>query len=135
MVTAGDVRANRYDVVLESVGGVGSEPILIAVTAVAPLGQVVAIGVYRPQATADLPVRRLLEKESTLRGSKAYRVNAQRDDFARALELLATQTRDFASIITATPAWTPGDPRPPALESRQPLKTVFVIAPRSIDGT
>jgi L-iditol 2-dehydrogenase len=134
-VTAHDLPANRYDVVLESVGGVGSEPILIAVTAVAPLGQVVAIGVYRPQATADLPVRRLLEKESTLRGSKAYRVNDRRDDFATALELLTTQTRDFASIITATPTWTPGDPQSPALEPRHPLKTVYVIASRMTDGS
>ncbi|MFD4431529.1 hypothetical protein, partial [Nocardia sp. NPDC058497] len=74
-VLATDVSANSYDVVVEAVGGTSSEPILIAVTAVAPLGQVVALGVYHAQATADLSVRQLLEKETTLRGSKAYRVN------------------------------------------------------------
>lgn len=134
-VTARGVPVNRYDVVLESVGGVGSEPILTAVTAVAPLGQVVAIGVYRPEATADLPVRALLEKESTLRGSKAYRVTERRDDFATALELLATRTRDFASIITATPALTPAAVQSPDLLSRGPLKTVYVRAEAPTGGT
>jgi threonine dehydrogenase-like Zn-dependent dehydrogenase len=119
--------------VVESVGGTSSEPILTAVTAVAPLGQVVALGVYPPQVTAGLLVRRLLEKESTLRGSKAYRVNNDRDDFATALELLATTPADFASIITATPSWSPDNPQPPVLERRHALKIVYLNQPHATD--
>jgi threonine dehydrogenase-like Zn-dependent dehydrogenase len=108
---------------------------LTAVEAVAPLGQVVALGVYSPRATADLPVRKLLEKESRLRGSKAYRVHQDRDDFATALDLLATRATDFASIITSTPTWSPGDPQPPALDRRRPLKTVYLSRHGATDHT
>jgi threonine dehydrogenase-like Zn-dependent dehydrogenase len=52
----------HYDVVLEAVGGMSSAPILTAISAVAPLGQVVALGVYRPDLAAVIPVRTLLKK-------------------------------------------------------------------------
>ena len=84
-----DLLVTHYDVILEAVGGVSSEPILTAISAVAPLGQVVALGVYRPNLAAVIPVRTLLEEESTLCGSKAYRVNDKRDDCAAALRILA----------------------------------------------
>lgn len=118
--------SDRYDVVIESVGGMSSEPILTAVTAVAPLGQVVCLGVYSPHVTAEFPVRRLLEKESTVRGSKAYRVNDDRDDFAAALELLATDPDVYAPIITSTPTWSPDGPQPRLLERRNGLKIIYV---------
>jgi threonine dehydrogenase-like Zn-dependent dehydrogenase len=51
----------HYDVVLEVAGGISSAPILTAILAVAPLGQVVALGVYRPDLAAVIPVRTLLE--------------------------------------------------------------------------
>jgi threonine dehydrogenase-like Zn-dependent dehydrogenase len=126
VVTSSDVRPDHYDVVVESVGGVNNAAILTAVTAVAPMGQLVALGVYSPEATADLPVRRLLEKESTLRGSKAYRVSDDRDDFATALALIESKTDDFAPIITATPAWSPTSQPPPVLERRNDIKIVYV---------
>jgi threonine dehydrogenase-like Zn-dependent dehydrogenase len=124
VVTAEDLSSDPYHVVVESAGGTSSEPILMAVAAVAPLGTVVALGVYSPQATVSLPVRNLLEKESTLRGSRAYRVNDDGDDFAAALELLATAPGDFASIITSTHPWSPN--QPPVLERGRGLKTVYV---------
>jgi threonine dehydrogenase-like Zn-dependent dehydrogenase len=126
VVTAEDVRVGHYHVVVETVGGMTSEPILTAVTAVAPLGQVVALGVFPPHVTAGLPVRSLLEKEAMLRGSKAYRVHENRDDFAVALQLIATVPDDFAPVITSTPSWSPGSPQQPQLEHRGPLKTVYV---------
>jgi threonine dehydrogenase-like Zn-dependent dehydrogenase len=131
VVTAGDLLADHYDVVVESVGGASSEPILTAVTAVAPLGQIVALGVYRPDATAELPVRGLLEKESTLRGSKAYRVSDSHDDFATALALLATAPDAFASVITSTSTWSPDDPQPSVFERRHVLKTVYMNEPHA----
>jgi len=134
VATADTLAATQYDVVLESVGGVSSEPILTAVTAVAPLGQVVALGVYVPNVAAGIPVRTLLEKESTLRGSKAYRVNDQRDDFAAALDLLAINPRAYAPVITSTPSWSPYGPQPPVLERRtNTLKTVYVHEPAATD--
>jgi threonine dehydrogenase-like Zn-dependent dehydrogenase len=51
----------HYDVVLELAGGISSAPILTAILAVASLGQVVALGVYRPDLAAVIPVRTLLE--------------------------------------------------------------------------
>lgn len=111
----------------QAVGGISSAPILTAISAVAPLGQVVALGVYRPALAAVIPVRTLLEKESTLRGSKAYRVSAERDDFATALGQLADCRDAYSPIITATPSWSPDDPQPPELERRNGmLKTVYV---------
>jgi threonine dehydrogenase-like Zn-dependent dehydrogenase len=101
VVTVEDLPLTHYDVVLEAVGGISSAPILTAILAVAPLGQVVALGVYRPDLAAVIPVRTLLEKESTLRGSKAYRVSAERDDFAAALEHLATCRDAYSPVITA----------------------------------
>lgn len=62
VVTLEDLPVAHYDVVLEAVGGISSEPILTAISAVAPLGQVVALGVYRPNLAAVIPVRTLLEK-------------------------------------------------------------------------
>jgi threonine dehydrogenase-like Zn-dependent dehydrogenase len=127
VVTMEDLPVTHYDVVLEAVGGISSAPILTAILAVAPLGQVVALGVYRPDLAAVIPVRTLLEKESTLRGSKAYRVSAERDDFATALEHLATCRDAYSPIITCTPPWSPDDPQPPELERRNgTLKTVYV---------
>ncbi|MBR7827801.1 alcohol dehydrogenase catalytic domain-containing protein [Actinospica sp. MGRD01-02] len=126
VVTARDLPANHYDVVVESAGGVSSEPILVAARAVAPLGHVVALGVYAQQTTADIPVRALLEKESMLRGSKAYRAGPDRDDFASALSLLAAAPGDFEPIISSTPRWSLDDPRPPAIERGSGLKTVYV---------
>jgi threonine dehydrogenase-like Zn-dependent dehydrogenase len=82
VVTVEDLPVAYYNSVLEAVGGISSEPILTAISAVAPLGQVVALGVYRPNLAAVIPVRTLLEKESMLCGSKAYRVTDERDDFA-----------------------------------------------------
>lgn len=121
-----DLPGNRYHIVIESVGGVSSEPISLAVNAVAPLGQVVCLGVYPPHVTAGFPVRTLLEKESTLRGSKAYRINDDRDDFAAALELLATDPGTYARIVTSTPTWSPDGPQQPLLERRDALKIVYV---------
>jgi len=130
VVTVEEVPVTHYDVVLEAVGGISSAPILTAILAVAPLGQVVALGVYRPDLAAVIPVRTLLEKESTLRGSKAYRVSAERDDFATALEYLATCRDAYSPIITRTPPWSPDDPQPPELECRNgTLKTVYVREP------
>jgi threonine dehydrogenase-like Zn-dependent dehydrogenase len=136
VVTVEDLPVTHYDVVLEAVGGISSAPILTAILAVAPLGQVVALGVYRPDLAAVIPVRTLLEKESTLRGSKAYRVSAERDDFATALEHLATCRDAYSPIITRTPPWSPDDPQPPELERRNgALKTAYVRAPAGPDDT
>ncbi|MCW2936384.1 MAG: hypothetical protein JWM19_7346 [Actinomycetia bacterium] len=127
VVAVEDAAVTHYDVVLEAVGGISSAPILTAISAVAPLGQVVALGVYRPDLAAVIPVRTLLEKESTLRGSKAYRVSAERDDFATALGQLAECRDAYSPIITSTPSWSPDDPQPPELERRNGmLKTVYV---------
>lgn len=123
---ARDIPGNRYHVVIESVGGVSSEPISLAATAVAPLGQVVCLGVYPAHVTAGFPVRTLLEKESTLRGSKAYRINDDRDDFAAALELLAADPGTYARIVTSTPTWSPDGPQQPLLERRDALKIVYL---------
>lgn len=136
VVTVEDLPVTHYDVVLEAVGGISSAPILTAILAVAPLGQVVALGVYRPDLAAVIPVRTLLEKESTLRGSKAYRISAERDDFATALEHLATCRDAYSPIITCTPSWSPDDPQPPELERRNgTLKTVYVKEPAGPDDT
>ncbi len=127
VATADALSHAHYDVVVESAGGMGSEAILLAVNAVAPLGQVVALGVYPPNMAAGIPVRALLEKESTLRGSKAYRVNDDRDDFAAALDLLTTDPHVYAPVITSTPSWSPNGPQPPLLERRNDmLKIVYV---------
>jgi L-idonate 5-dehydrogenase len=135
VVTAEDLKPDHYHVVVESAGGVSSEPILTAVAAVAPLGQVVALGVYPPHLTAGFPVRTLLEKEATLRGSKAYRVNDDRDDFAAALEILARDHNAYAPIVTSTPPWSPDGPRSPLLEHRNPgLKIVYVTEPAPADA-
>jgi threonine dehydrogenase-like Zn-dependent dehydrogenase len=116
------------------VGGISSEPILTAISAVAPLGQVVALGVYRHDLAAVIPVRTLLEKESTLRGSKAYRVNDERDDFATAPDLLANSHGSYAPVITCTPSWSPDDPQPPELQRwNGALKTVPVKEPAGSD--
>jgi threonine dehydrogenase-like Zn-dependent dehydrogenase len=127
VVTVEELLVTHYDVVLEAVGGISSAPILTAILAVAPLGQVVALGVYRPDLAAVIPVRTLLEKESTLRGSKAYRVSAERDDFATALDHLAASRDAYSPIITCTPQWSPDDPQPPELERQNGmLKTIYV---------
>jgi len=128
--TADALTKAHYDIVVESVGGISSEAILLAANAVAPLGQVVALGVYPPNMAAGIPVRTLLEKESTLRGSKAYRVNNDRDDFAAALDLLANDPRAYAPVITSTPSWSPHGPQPPILErTTSTLKIVYVNEP------
>jgi threonine dehydrogenase-like Zn-dependent dehydrogenase len=103
---------------------------------VAPLGQVVAFGVYRHDLAAVIPVRTLLEEESTLRGSKAYRVNDERDDFATAPDLLANSHGSYAPVITCTPLWSPDDPQPTELLRRSgALKTAYVKEPaRSADA-
>jgi threonine dehydrogenase-like Zn-dependent dehydrogenase len=130
VVMAEELPVTHYDVVLEAAGGISSAPILTAILAVAPLGQVVALGVYRPDLAAVTPVRTLLEKESTLRGSKAYRVSAERDDFATALKQLADNRDAYSPIIACTPPWSPDDPQPPELERRNgTLKTVYVKEP------
>lgn len=99
-----------------------------------PLGQAVTLGVYRHDLAAVIPVRTLLEKESTLRGSKAYRVNDERDDFATALDLLANSRGIYAPVITCTPPWSPDDPQPPELQRRNgALKTVPVKEPAGSD--
>lgn len=135
VVTAEDLKPDHYDVVVESAGGISSEPILTAVTAVAPLGQVVALGVYPPHVTAGFSVRALLEKESTLRGSKAYRVNDDRDDFAAALEILALDQGAYAPIVTSTPSWSPDGPQLPVLERRNHgLKIVYMTEPATADA-
>jgi hypothetical protein len=77
---------------------------------------VVALGVYRPDLAAVIPVRTLLERVP-LRGSKAYRVSAERDDFATALEHLATCRDAYSPIMTRTPPWSPDDPQPPELDA------------------
>lgn len=128
--TADTLAEAHYDVVIEAVGGISSEPILTAAKAVAPLGQVVALGVYPAHVAADIPVRTLLEKESTLRGSKAYRVNNERDDFAAALDLLAIDPGTYAPVITGTPSWSPHGPQPPVLKRRtDTLKIVYLKEP------
>src|SRR5262249_9777297 len=110
--------------------------ILTAILAVAPLGQVVALGVYRPDLTAVIPVRTLLEKESTLRGSKAYRVSAERDDFAAALEHLAICRDAYSPIITRTPPWSPDGTHPRDVERRNcTLKTAYVRVSAGPDDT
>lgn len=135
VATADELTEAHYDVVVESVGGISSEPILTAVTAVAPLGQVVALGVYAPNVAAGIPVRTLLAKESTLRGSKAYRVNDDRDDFAAALDLLEIDSRVYAPVITSTPSWSPHGPQPPVLERRTTtLKIVYLNEPATADA-
>lgn len=134
VVTAADLKPDHYHVVVESAGGISSEPILTAVTAVAPLGQVVALGVYPPRVTAGFPVRTLLEKESTLRGSKAYRITDEWDDFAAALQLLSHDHGAYAQVVTSTPAWSPDGPQLPALEHRNnTLKIVYVSDPATAD--
>ena len=101
----------------------------------APLGQVVALGVYLAHVAAEIPVRTLLEKESTLRGSKAYRVNNERDDFAAALDLLAIDPRAYAPVITNTPPWSPHGPQPPILQRRtDTLKIVYLKEPATADA-
>lgn len=128
--------AARVSIAVKDATGISSAPILTAILAVAPLGQVVALGVYCPDLAAVIPVRTLLEKESTLRGSKAYRVSAERDDFATALEHLATSRDAYSPIITCTPPWSPDDTQPPELERRNgTLKTVYVRVPAGPDDT
>jgi len=101
---------------------------------VARLGQVAALGVYRHDLAAVIPVRILLEKESPLRGSKAYRVNDERDDFATAPDLLANSHGSYTPVITCTPSWSPDDPQPPELQRRNgALKTVPVKEPVGSD--
>jgi threonine dehydrogenase-like Zn-dependent dehydrogenase len=135
VATSSRVLEAHYDVVAESVGGIHSEAILLAVNAVAPLGQVVGLGVYLPHVAAGIPVRTLLEKESTLRGSKAYRVNDDRDDFAAALDLLAIDHRAYAPVITSTPSWSPHGPQPPVPEQgTTTLKIVYVNEPATADA-
>jgi threonine dehydrogenase-like Zn-dependent dehydrogenase len=131
-VTVGDVLSNRYDVVLESAGGVSSEPISVAARAVAPLGHVVALGVYAQQTTAAILVRALLEKESALRGSKAYRTGNDRDDFAAALALLAAKPGDYEPIISSTPRWSPDDERQPVIDRGNALKIVYLADWRAL---
>jgi threonine dehydrogenase-like Zn-dependent dehydrogenase len=126
VIAVGDAEADRYDVVVESVGGVSSGPILKAAAAVAPLGQVVALGVYLPHATAQLPIRKLLEKESVLRGSKAYRFTDDQDDFADALALLVSQPGRYAPIVTRKQRWSAATPQDTRLERGADLKVVFV---------
>lgn len=127
VVLTTDVAANSYDVVVEAIGGTSSEPILIAVTAVAPLGQVVALGVYHAQATADLSVRQLLEKEATLRGSKAYRVSEVEDHFGDALDLLARHPGNFRPIITKVEPLPVEVPQSFAIERVHTLKVVYTL--------
>lgn len=130
VVTSGSAAVDHYDVVVEAVGGMSSEPILTAANAVAPLGQVVGLGVYPPHVAAALPVRALLEKESSLRGSKAYRVGESSDDFATALDHLASDHQAFAPIITSRPSWSPRVRRPQILERGiDMLKIVHVNDP------
>jgi hypothetical protein len=101
---------------------------------VAPPGQVVAFGDHRHDLAAVILVRTLLEKESTLRGSKAYRVNDERDDFGTAPDLLANSHGSYAPVITCTPLWSPDDPQPPELQRRNgALKTVPVKEPAGSD--
>jgi len=121
-----DVPADTYDVVVEAVGYRHVAAMALAIRAVAPLGAVVALGVYPPDLVLDLPLRSLLEKESTLQGSKAYRVGAGTDDFADALTVLAAEQHRFAPVVTATPAWSPSAGPVPDLERRSALKTVYV---------
>jgi L-iditol 2-dehydrogenase len=135
VATADTVTEARYDVVVEAAGGISSEPILLAATAVAPLGQVVALGVYPTHVAAEIPVRTLLEKESTLRGSKAYRVNDERDDFAAALDMLETDPGAYAPVITSTPSWSPHGPQPHVLQRRtNTLKIVYLRDPAPADA-
>ena len=135
VTTADALTEARYDVVVESVGGIGSEAILLAVNAVAPLGQVVGLGVYLPHVAAGIPVRTLLEKESTLRGSKAYRVNDDRDDFAAALDLLTIDPHAYTKVITSTPSWSPHGPQPPILDCRtNTLKIVYLNEPATAEA-
>lgn len=130
VATADAVTEAHYDIVVESAGGSGSEAILLAVNAVAPLGQVVALGVHLPKVVAGIPVRTFLEKESTLRGSKAYRVNDDRDDFAAALDLLTIDPHAYAPVITSTPPWSLHGPQPLVLNrSTSTLKIVYVNEP------
>ena len=100
----------------------------------APLGQAAALGVYRHDLAAVIPVRTLLEKEPALRGSRAYRVNDEHDDFATALDLLADRHGSYAPVITCTPSWSPDDPQPPELQRwNGALKTVPVKEPAGSD--
>ena len=93
-----------------------------------------ALGVDRHDLAAVIPVCTLLERESRLRGSKAYRVNDERDDFATAPELLANSHGSYAPVITCTPSWSPDDPQPPELQRRDgALKTVPVKEPAGSD--
>jgi hypothetical protein len=96
---------------------------------------VVALGVYRHDLAAVIPVRTHLEKESTLRGSKAYCVNDERDDdSATAPDLLVNSHGSYAPVITCTPSWSPDDPQPPELQRRNgALKTVYVKEPAGPD--
>jgi threonine dehydrogenase-like Zn-dependent dehydrogenase len=127
LVGGGDrPRPGGYDVVLEAAGGTSSEAILSAVAAVAPLGHVVCLGVYVPRVAAALPVRRVLEKECTLRGSKAYRFGRDRDDFATALSLLAGDPSTFIPVISAVRPWPTG---PDDVSRTSGLKVVFVRSP------
>jgi threonine dehydrogenase-like Zn-dependent dehydrogenase len=123
----------HYDVVLEVAGGISSAPILTAILAVAPLGQVVALGVYRPDLAAVIPVRTLLEKESTLRGSKAYRVSAERDDFATAPEYLATCRDAYSPIVTCLSGHRTTRSRPNSNAGTARSKTVCVKEPAGPD--
>ncbi len=135
VATADTLTEAQYDVVVEAAGGISSEPILTAATAVAPLGQVVALGVYPAHVAAEIPVRTLLEKESTLRGSKAYRVNDKHDDFAAALDMLETDPGTYAPVITSTPSWSPHGPQPPVLQRRtNTLKIVYLKMPATAEA-
>jgi hypothetical protein len=89
-----------------------------------------------PHAVDGVLAAYRVEKESTLRGSKAYCVGLERDDFADALEQLATCRDAYSPIITCTPPWSPDDPQPPELERRNgTLKTVYVKVPAGPDDT
>jgi L-idonate 5-dehydrogenase len=134
-VVVGELTDGRYPVVVEAVGGSNGEPVSRAVAAVAALGRVVCLGVYPSDVTASLPVRDLLEKECTLRGSKAYRVNDDLDDFAHALALLSDNPGLYSPIITSTRRWSPADRQPPSLERQGALKVVFINELALIDAT
>lgn len=124
------VASDTYDVVVECVGGDDTGPLRTAVSAVAPLGDIVCLGVYPPRLTSGLPIRVLLEKEATLQGSKAYRATDSDDDFREALALLSQKLTSFAGVVTTILPLADEERMTAELIRRSGLKTVGIA-----DGT
>jgi threonine dehydrogenase-like Zn-dependent dehydrogenase len=84
-----------YDTVFECVGGRQSETLSEAFRCAKRAGKIVTIGVYPPEFTPALRIRRLLEKEVALTSSVAY----NRPEFSKAVTYLQ-RNPDLHRLIT-----------------------------------